>query len=152
MRISHVRVDLSADDINSLIADFAADSNVRITGIREDGIRGQVKFLFLDIDFIAKPFSNTENEASMDIAAHKLVAIPGAVVNRQLREAMKDAPPGIDVIRNSLVVHVPSLLSTLGIGMKIRELRCYDGYLRVHVEDVELPPFGKLAGAGRNFV
>ncbi len=149
MRISHVRVDLSTDDINSLIADFAVDSNLRITDIREDGICGQVKFLLLNVDFIAKPSSGTEYEASIDIAAHKLVAIPGTVVNRQLREAMKDAPPGIDVIRNSLVVHVPSLLRTLGIGIKIRELRCYNGYLHVHVEDVELPPFKKLAGAGK---
>ncbi|CAM3982075.1 hypothetical protein [Alicyclobacillus pomorum] len=149
MRISHVRVDLSADDINSLIRDFAVDSNLRITDIREDGIHGQVKLLFLNVDFIAKPSSGSEYEASIDIAAHKLVAIPGTVVNRQLREAMKDAPPGIDVIRNSLVVHIPSLLRALGVGIKIRELRCYNGYLRIHVDDVELPLFRKLAGVGK---
>jgi hypothetical protein len=149
LRISHVRVDLTADNLNSLIADLAADANIRITEVTPDGIRGQVKFLFWNVDFVARPASEVQHEVSIDVAAHKLVAIPDAIVNRQLREVVKDAPPGIDVIRNSLVVHVPSLLRTFGIDLKVKELQCHDGFVRLDVEDVELPAVMKLAGAGK---
>ncbi|GMA50723.1 hypothetical protein GCM10025857_20800 [Alicyclobacillus contaminans] len=153
MRISHVCVDLTADDLNSLIADFAAEANLRFTEIIDEGIRGQVKLLFFNVDFFAKPASTSPEEVSVDVTAHKLMAIPGSVVNRQLREAMKDAPAGIDVIRNSLVVHLPSLLRTVGVDLRIRELRCYNGYLRAHVEKISLPAFhmlGQTLAAGWN--
>jgi hypothetical protein len=147
LRISHVRVDLAAEDINSLIADFAADANIHITHITPDGIHGQVKFLFWNIDFVARPSSDAENEVSVNVSAYKLVAIPDVIVNRQLREVVRDAPPGIDVIRNSLVMHVPSLLRTFGIGLKVKELQCHDGFVRLDVEDVEMPELAKLMGA-----
>jgi hypothetical protein len=147
VRISHICVDLTAEDINSLIADFAADANIRIVDVRPDGIRGQVKFLFWNVDFVARPSSDVEHEVCVNVAAYKLVAIPDVIVNRQLREVVKDAPPGIDVIRNSLVVHVPSLLRTFGIGLKVKELQCHDGFVRLDVEDVGLPALMKLMGA-----
>lgn len=148
MRISHVTVDINTQDLNSLLEEFLPDSSVRIVDITESGIRGQVKLLLWSVDFIARPASG-DDDVSLDISAYKMIPIPSALVQRSLKEAIKDAPAGVDVIRQSLRVHLPALLGPLGIDMTVRELRVYDGYLRVTVDNVQLPKLNALLAGSK---
>lgn len=160
MRISRVNIELSADDLNSLIEEFAPDAPIRITHITPDGLHGQLKLLLWSVDFTARVWCGVEGEGSavdaagsgvqdaersapstvfVDVSAHKLVAIPSMIVERQLREAVKDAPDGIDVIRTTLRVHLPSLLQPLGVTMAMEALETVEGALRIGMRGLALP-------------
>lgn len=149
MRISRVVVDLGIADLNEMLVDFLPDAKIRVTDIHEGGIIGQLKLLLWNIDFAARPTSGRSDELSLEIAASKLVPIPSLIVQRSLRDAIKDAPNGIDVIQQSLRVHLPSILNPLGIHVKIRELACHNGFVRVGLEGIRLPTpdFGKKNSA-----
>lgn len=167
MRISRVNIELSADDVNSLIEEFAPDAPIRITHITRDGLYGQLKLLLWSVDFTAKVWCGGENDGStvgadgrgvpdaegsvpstvfVDVSAHKLVAIPSMIVERQLREAVKDAPDGIDVIRTTLRVHLPSLLIPLGVTMAMEALETADGALRIGMRQLALPGLAGMMG------
>lgn len=139
MRVSHVTIDLTAADLTDLVHDFAGDDKIVFDSITESGIKGQIKLLLWSVDFVAIPSCTDEGEVSIEITAHKLVPIPSGIVERQLREAVKDAPPGIDVLQQALKVHLPSLLNPLGIAMSVRQLRTYDGFIRIALAEVKLP-------------
>lgn len=144
MRASHITVDLTAEDLTDLVHDFAGDGKIVFESITEAGIKGQIKFLVWNVDFLAVPSCADEGDVSIEITAHKLVPIPPGLVERQLREAVKDAPAGIHVLEQALKVHLPSILSPLGISMSVRQLRTYDGFLRVALAQVKLPAPGQL--------
>ena len=146
MRISHITLTLTADDINSILEDFVPDGQIRVVDIIPDAIRGQVRFLWWNIDFIAKPATGPDAEVSIDIAAHKMVPIPAAIVNRQLKEAMRDAPPGIDVIRQSLKVRLSELLRPFGIDMQVSEFEALDGRVQIAVDNTSLTQLNALLG------
>ncbi|WP_206832696.1 hypothetical protein [Alicyclobacillus fructus] len=144
MRISNVSVRLSADDLNSMIAEFAPDVPLRITAIRPDGVHGQFRFLMWNIDFAARPTCNPERgEIALEISARKLVNIPPAIVQMSLQEAMRDAPNGIEVLRQSLRLNVASLLEPLGISLKLGAFTCGDGALVVDLADCEIEMQGR---------
>ncbi|WAH37024.1 hypothetical protein [Alicyclobacillus dauci] len=151
MRISHVNVQLSADDINGWITELAPDLKLRITDIKEDGVHGQLKILMWNIDFLARPHCYREREeVAVEISAHKLVPIPAAIVQRSLQEAMKDAPQGVDVLRQILKVHLPSILHPLGIALKVEDFTCREGHVVLNVADCELAFLkGKLPVPGK---
>lgn len=147
MRLSHLALELSVSDINELLREVAPDLKVRITEIDHDGIHGQLKLLIWNVDFTARPSCSAEQETlSIDIGARKLVPIPSPIVQRQLQEAVKDAPPGVDVIRQTLRVHLPSLLAPFGVSLKVKELRCGIGKVMLSVGDVALGELGSLMG------
>lgn len=149
VRISRITVDISVDDLNSLLTDFLPDGNLRITSMTPEGIFGQLKFLLWNVDFTAIPFSTSEQDMNIEVTAHKLVTIPTAIVQRQLREAVKDAPPGIDVISQTLRVNVTSLLKPFGVSLNVHELQTYDGFLRLTVSGIEVPGLLAKLGIGR---
>ncbi|MCL6442910.1 MAG: hypothetical protein K6T83_05545 [Alicyclobacillus sp.] len=144
MRLSHVTVDLDAQDLNDLLAEFLPHGNLRVSEVRDGMIRGQVRLLWWHVDFTAKPSSIAPSDAQLDITASKVIPIPASIVQKQLKEAMRDAPPGVDVLRQSLRVHVPSLLSPFGISVQIDEFAAHDGYVRVKVRNLQLPDIGRL--------
>jgi len=144
LRIHQVTFNLTADDLTSMIHEFAPEAKFRIADISPEGIHGQIKLLLWSVDFMARPRSTQDGVVSLEISASKLVPIPPALVQRQLKEAMKDAPNGIDVIQQALKVHLPSILGPFGIRLNIRELRCGDGVLHLAVEDIDLPTFQQL--------
>jgi len=144
VRVSQVTIDLTSQDINEMIEEFAEDVKIQVTDIREDGIHGHVKLLLWNIDFTARPSTTGDGEVSLIVAAHKLVPIPSAIVERQLKSAVKDAPAGIDVIQQAIKVHLPSLLSPFGISLNVKELRAYQGFLRISVHGVQLPSLKQL--------
>lgn len=144
MRISTVSIELSTEDINSLLEEFASEARMRLTNISPDGIRGQVKFFLWNVDFLAKPSFGINSEVSLEVSAHKLVPIPPAIVQRQLKEAVKDAPPGVDAIRQALKVHLPSLLQPFGISLGLQSLECHEGFVRITVDSVQLPKLKEL--------
>lgn len=129
-----------------MIAEFAPEAKITVTHVDESGIYGQVKLLLWNVDFVARLSCTAEGEVSIEVAAHKLVPIPGMIVNRQLREAVKDAPPGVDVIQQALKVHLPSLLRPFGASLGIQEIRTYSGYIRLKVDKVRLPNLKELLG------
>lgn len=140
MHLSHVEFQFSTQDINSLLTEVAPDLKARVVDIVEEGIRGQLRFLFWNIDFIAHPSCDAKtNCLLLDISAKKLVPIPGVVVNRQLQDAMRDAPSGVEVVRQSLKLHLPSILQPLGVGVDVKEIHMSDGMLRVVVENCKIP-------------
>lgn len=139
MRISNVSFRLSAEDLNDIISETAPDVRLRITEIRDDGIHGYLRFLMWNIDFLARPYSNRDrDEIAVEISARKLVSIPPAIVNRSLQEAMKDAPTGIEVFRQSLKLHVPSILEPLGVKLTVEDFACRDGHVTVSVSNCDL--------------
>jgi hypothetical protein len=141
MRISNVSIELSTEDINSLLDEFASEARLRLTDISPDGLRGQVKLFLWNVDFLAKPSFGIHSEVSLDVSAHN---IPSAIVQRQLKEAVKDAPAGVDAIRQALKVHLPSLLQPFGISLGLKSLECHQGYIRVTVDSVQLPKLKEL--------
>jgi hypothetical protein len=147
VRISTVTIELSTEDINSLLEEFASETRIRLTDISPDGIRGHVKLFLWNVDFLAKPSFGIHSDVSLDVSAHKLVPIPSAIVQRQLKEAVKDAPPGVDVIRQALRVHLPSLLEPFGISLGLQELQCHQGFVRVTVDSVQLPKLKQLVSS-----
>jgi hypothetical protein len=149
VRLSHLTLDLTAQDLTELVRDFSVEDKIMFDTITEDGIRGRIKLMVWSVDFVAVPSCTEEGEVSIDITAHKLVQIPPGIVERQLREAVKDAPAGIGVLQQALKVHLPSLLSPLGISMTVRQLKCYDGFLRIALARVQLPPPGDLMALGK---
>lgn len=139
MKVSHLELRLSSSDLNQMLAEIAPDVKVKILDIGDSGIHGQVKLLVWNIDFIAKPSADWASDAvNLDISAHKLVNIPSSIVERQLREALKDGPPGIEVLRQSLRVHVPSLIQPLGVELRVKDIHCQPGYLVLAVEQLQL--------------
>lgn len=144
MRIHRINLDLTADNLTSMIEQFAPEAKFRVTSITPDGIRGQIKLLLWSVDFTAKPMSTSDGMVSIEIGASKLVPIPPALVQRQLKEAMKDAPTGVDVIQQALKVHLPSILAPFGISLVIRELRLLEGFLHVSIGEIDLPDFKQL--------
>ncbi|ACV57080.1 hypothetical protein [Alicyclobacillus acidocaldarius] len=146
MRISNIRVRLSADDLNSMIAEFAPDIPLRILAIQPDGVHGQFKFLMWNIDFAARPTCSADKgEISIEISARKLVNIPPAIVQMSLQEAMKDAPQGIEVLRQSLRLNIASLLEPLGIALKLNEFTCAEGALVIDLARVEVEMKGRTS-------
>ncbi|EPZ50897.1 hypothetical protein [Alicyclobacillus acidoterrestris] len=144
MRISQVTIKLSADDINRMLQEFAPDVKLRIVEIRDDGIYGQFKFLMWNIDFIARPHSYKEREeVAVEVSARMLVPIPASIVERSLQEAVKDAPQGLEVLRQVLKLHVPTILSPFKIQLKVRDFSCHNGAVVIDVADCEL---GMLKG------
>ncbi|SIS83118.1 hypothetical protein [Alicyclobacillus vulcanalis] len=144
MRISNISVRLSADDLNSMIAEFAPDVPLRITSVRPDGVHGQFKFLMWNIDFAARPTSNPDKgEVALEISARKLVNIPPALVQMSLQEAMKDAPQGIEVLRQSLRLNIASLLDPLGISLKLNDFTCGDGFLVIDLARIDIEMKGR---------
>ncbi|MBX5437545.1 MAG: hypothetical protein IRZ33_10070 [Alicyclobacillaceae bacterium] len=137
MRVSHIALDLSVQDLNSILAEWVEKVPLRIVDIDEAGIRGQVRLWWWNIDFTARPSVHNSSEIAVDISAHKLVPIPPALVHLHLREAVKDAPPGVDVIRQTLTVHLPSLLRPFGLSLAVQELRTGHGCLHIVVDNVE---------------
>lgn len=145
MRISNLDIKLTATDINELLEEFFPEVKIRITEIEEDGLHGQLKLLMWNVDFIAHPHADRDHEmVSLDVSAHKLVPIPTAIVERQLREAIKDAPYGIEVLREALKVHLPSILQPLGLSIRVREFKCYSGVLTLGVEQLNIPRIKEL--------
>lgn len=147
MHISNVIIDLSIEDLNEFIADVAPDLKIHLNDIQPDGFRGHIKLLFWNIDFVARPSFTKNGEVALDVSAHKLVAIPGSIVKYQLKEAIKDAPPGIEVIQQSLRVHLPSILGPFGMALKVSELTMTPGMLRIGVENAVVP-LGMIRGVG----
>ncbi|MCF8567808.1 hypothetical protein LLE49_24095 [Alicyclobacillus tolerans] len=146
MRVRQISIELNAQDLNEMLDEFVPDAKIRVLDIHEDGIRGQLKLLLWNIDFVARPMSQSPDELSLDITASKLVPIPSALVQRQLKEAMRTAPSGIDVIQQAIKVHIPSILSPFGVSLSIRELKPYDGFLRLGLNDVRVPKFSQILG------
>lgn len=144
MRIHQVTFNLTADDLTSMIHEFAPEAKFRIVDVSPNGIHGHIKLLLWNVDFIARPRSTEDGVVSLEISASKLVPIPPALVQRQLKEAIKDAPSGIDVIQQALKVHLPSILAPFAIQLNVRELRCGEGVLHLAVEDIDLPTFQQL--------
>lgn len=139
MRISNVSIKLTADDLNRWISEIAPEVKLRICDIQDDGIHGQFKFLMWNIDFLARPHCYREREEiAVEISAHKLVAIPASIVQRSLQEAMKDAPSGVEVLRQVLKLHVPSILEPLRIALKVEDFSCRNGAVVIDVADCEL--------------
>lgn len=139
MRISNVSIRLTADDLNQWLIEAAPEVKLRIIEIKEDGIHGQFKFLMWNIDFLARPHCYKEREEiAVEISAHKLVNIPASIVQRSLQEAMKDAPTGVEVLRQILKLHVPSILEPLNIALKVEDFACRDGSIVLQVADCEL--------------
>ncbi|GMA57297.1 hypothetical protein GCM10025858_18000 [Alicyclobacillus sacchari] len=63
---------------------------------------------------------------------------------------MKDAPSGIEVLRQSLKLNVPSILEPLQISLNVEEFSCIDGSLLIRVSDCDLALLkGKLPKMGR---
>ncbi|RIV17280.1 hypothetical protein D2Q93_15545 [Alicyclobacillaceae bacterium I2511] len=147
MRIARIRVDLTADDINLLLLEWGTASVIRVTGVTSEGIRGQVKLLWWGVDFLAKPGMAVDGSATIEVSAFKLVPIPSALVEKRLREAMKDAPSGIDVIQQTLKVHLQSLLRPFGTNLNLAEFQCHDGYVRIGVDGLTLPRLQDLFAA-----
>ncbi|MCL6455127.1 MAG: hypothetical protein K6T78_16095 [Alicyclobacillus sp.] len=145
MRIHQVSFNLTADDLTSLIQDFAPDAKFRIAEITPSGIHGHIRLLLWSVDFLARPRSSADGVVSLEISASKLVPIPPALVQRQLKEALRDAPNGIDVIHEALTVHLPSVLAPFDLHLTVRELRCGDGILHLTLEDIDLPRFQQLS-------
>jgi hypothetical protein len=139
VRVTHLTLDFTVDDLNQLLREFIPDSQLIITAIDRIGIRGQLRFMFWNVDFIARPFSPGADEVSIEITAHKLVPIPPAIIERQLREAIKDAPPGVDVLQQTLKLHVPSILEPFGVRLGIKELQTHEGFVRLAVSGLETP-------------
>ncbi len=147
MRVSHVEIRLTAADLNELIAEFAPDIQLRIMDIQSDGLRGQIKLLLWNIDFIAQPSSRAEgDQVSIDVTAHKLIPIPGALVQRQLKEAIKDAPPGVEVLQQSIKVHVPSILKPFDASIQIREFACHSGYIAIVLDECRVQDVRRFFG------
>ncbi|MCL6627392.1 hypothetical protein [Alicyclobacillus shizuokensis] len=144
MRITHITLDFTVDDLNELLREFIPDSQLVITGIDRLGIHGQLRFLFWNVDFVAKPCSPSPEEVSIEVTAHKLVSIPPAIIERQLREAVKDAPDGVEVLQQALRLNVPLILQPFGIRLGIRELQTHDGFVRMALRDVETPRLMRL--------
>jgi len=139
MRISNVKIELTASDLNQWLAEVAPEVKLRIVEIKDDGIHGQFKFLMWNIDFLARPHCYVEREEiAVEISAHKLVNIPASIVQRSLQEAIKDAPTGVEVLRQILKLHVPSILEPLKIGLKVEEFSCRNGSIILQVADCEL--------------
>ena len=136
MRIRRITLELDTEDINSIISDFLPEHQLQVTGIDADGIRGHLRFLLWNIDFIARPYSRSSDELNIDVTARKLVTIPPSIIQRQLREAMKDAPPGIDVMQQMLRVKFTSLLAPFGLSLKVEELQSLDGFVRVTLSGI----------------
>jgi len=139
MRLSRVVIDVGISDLNEMLVEFMPDAKARVLDIQEQGIIGQVKLLLWNIDFVARPSSSKSDELAIEINASKLVPIPSAIVQRQLKEAIKEAPAGIDVIQQTLKVHLPSVLGPLGVNLAVRELSCHNGYVRLAVDGLSLP-------------
>lgn len=140
MRVSHVEVRLSSADLNDWMAELSPDLKARIVDISESGVHGQIRLLVWNIDFVARPSADWATDTiTLEISAHKLVNIPSALVERQLKEALKDGPPGVEVLRQSLRIHVPALLQPLGVTLRVKELRCQVGYLVLVLEQCRFP-------------
>jgi hypothetical protein len=136
VRVSYLGIRLTASDLNESIAEFAPSIQLRINEIREDGMHGQLKFLLWNIDFVAQPSSLQDGSTIfVDVSAHKLIPIPSSLVQYQLKEAMKDAPPGIDVLRQTIKVHLPSILKPFNASLRVREFQCHQGYVSIVFED-----------------
>ncbi|MCL6633428.1 MAG: hypothetical protein K6T63_12450 [Alicyclobacillus herbarius] len=139
MRITHLTLDITVEDLNELLREFIPDSQLVITSIDRLGIHGQLRFLFWNVDFVAKPSSPNAEEVSIEVTAHKLVSIPPAIIERQLREAVKDAPEGVEVLQQALRLNVPLILQPFGVRLGIRELETHDGFVRIALRDLETP-------------
>jgi hypothetical protein len=139
VRLSQVIVYVSVDDLNRAIEELAPDAKARVVRIDGDGIHGEVRLWIWSIDFLARPSIGADGQVSIEVSAQKLVPIPSAIVERQLRMAVKDAPVGVDVIQQTLRIHLSSLLKPFGVSLALRELRTVDGYLRIAAEAVEFP-------------
>ncbi|GGJ07106.1 hypothetical protein GCM10010885_15340 [Alicyclobacillus cellulosilyticus] len=139
MRLSRMSVEVTADDLNSWLAALAPDAPVRVHAITPVGVHGQLKLWFWYIDFVAVP-SCQDGVISLDIRAHKLVPIPAAWVQRQLREVVKDSPPGIEAFQQSLRVHLPSLCAPFGISLRVCELSTRQDVLCCVLEDLRVEP------------
>ena len=144
MRVSSISVELSAEDINELITEFAPKAKVQILSIDERGVHGQVKFLLWNIDFTAMPSAIPNGQVSIEVAAHKLVAIPGPLVQRQLKEVVKDAPPGVDAIQQALRIHMPTLLQPFGASLVLDEFKPYPGYVRIKASKIQVENIKRL--------
>lgn len=144
MKIHHVSVDLSIDDINSLVKEFIPDAKIRILSIDADGIRGQIKLLWWHVDFLAVPDKTSDGIVSVDISASKLVAIPSAIIERQLKEAVKSAPDGVNVIQQALKVHLPSILNPFGVSLTVQDISTDRGLLHVSIQSIDLPSLSQL--------
>lgn len=139
MRISHVRFQFNVKDINGWLTDLVPDVKIRIQEIKGGAVHGQLKFLMWNVDFVAQPHCyNDRDEIAIEISAHKFVTIPVSIVERQLQEAMKDAPEGIEVLRQILKVHVPSILEPLKIHLKVSDFACRDNQLVLQIDDCDL--------------
>ncbi|MCL6548188.1 MAG: hypothetical protein K6T30_04670 [Alicyclobacillus sp.] len=137
VRVSHICLDLDVRDLNTLLAEFLPEPDIRVVDIRTDGVHGHVRLWWWNIDFVARPCASGPAVIAVDVSAHKLVPIPSAIVHFHLREAMKDAPPGVDVIRQTLTVHLPSVLKPFGLSLEVQEFRAHDGYIRIVADNVE---------------
>lgn len=131
MHIRRISVELDATDLNSIINEFLPEAPLNVISIDTEGIRGQVRFLFWKIDFVAMPYSLSSDELNIDVNAKKLVTIPTSIIQRQLREAMKDAPPGIDVIQQMLRIKLTPLLAPFGLSLQVEELQVVEGAVRI---------------------
>lgn len=139
MRISYMRFQFTVADLNAWLADLLPDVRIRIQDIKEGAVHGQLKFLMWNVDFVARPHCNKDrDEIALEISAHKFVAIPISIVERQLQEAMKDAPEGIEVLRQNLKVHVPSILEPLDIKLKVTDFACRESQLIFQIADCNL--------------
>ncbi|QQE78971.1 hypothetical protein [Alicyclobacillus sp. SO9] len=147
MRISKMSFDLEAKDINSMIHEFAPEANLWVEAIDQYGVRGHLKLLFWNVDFVAVPYSTDRDEINIQITAHKLVTIPPAIIQRQLQEAIKDAPEGIDVLSQMLRVKITSLLRPFGLSLEVDELQPYDGFVRIGLSGVELQNLASIFAA-----
>ncbi|MCL6599222.1 MAG: hypothetical protein K6T81_10835 [Alicyclobacillus macrosporangiidus] len=142
MRVSQISIVMDRDDLQEWMEELLPQSGVRILSITPEGIRGQVKLLWWHVDFLAVPSIPAPDTVAIDISAHKLVPIPSALVQRHLKEAVRDGPPGISVMEESLRVHLPSLLAGLGVHLHVRHLGCEQGHVTVSVEGLSVPwPF-----------
>jgi hypothetical protein len=153
VRIARMNFDLEAKDINSMIHEFAPEANVWVEEINQYGVRGHLKLLFWNVDFVAVPYSTDRDEINIQITAHKLVTIPPAIIQRQLQEAIKDAPEGIDVLSQMLRVKITSLLRPFGLSLEVEELQPYDGFVRVGLAGVQVQNLAAIfsaSGAGRS--
>ncbi|SFV03312.1 hypothetical protein [Alicyclobacillus macrosporangiidus] len=138
MRVSQISIVMDRDDLQDWMDELLPESGLRIVSITPEGIRGQVKLLWWHVDFLAVPSIPAPDTVAIDISAHKLVPIPSALVQRQLKEAVRDGPPGISVMEESLRVHLPSLLAGLGVHLHVRHLGCEQGRLTMSVEGLSV--------------
>ncbi|MCL6517931.1 hypothetical protein [Alicyclobacillus sp.] len=139
MRVTQLSIVMERDDLQAWLDELWPSSGLRILSIGPEGVRGQVKLLWWHVDFLAVPAVPAPDTVALDISAHKLVPIPSVLVQRQLKEAVRDAPPGISVVEESLRVHLPSLLEGLGIHLHVRHLGCEPGRLTLSVEGLQVP-------------